>query len=96
MAGRGTHKLAALLGQDSGDRFAVLAAKRFARQNDGAGINFIGVQTRLLVGFVNDGTQCFGVHQTVAQIRCQRNGRLIKRGALYHRVAARQVFCNAP
>ena len=33
------------------------------------GINFIGVQTRLLVGLVNDGAQCFGVHQTVVQIR---------------------------
>ena len=96
MAGRGTDKLAALLGQHSRNRFAVFAPKRLARQNDGAGINFVGVQTRLLVGLVNDGTQCFGVHQTVAQIRRQRNGRLIKRGALYHRVAARQVFCNAP
>ena len=69
VAGCGAYKLAALLCQNSRNRFAVFAPQRLARQNDGTSINFIGVQTRLLVSLVNDGAQCFGVHQTVAQIR---------------------------
>ena len=54
VAGCCANKLAALLGQNGGDRFAVFTAQGFTCQDHGACINFVGVQTRLLISFVND------------------------------------------
>ena len=53
------------------------------------------MQTRILVGFVDDGPQSFRIHLGVTEVGCQRNGGLVNRRALDHGIAAGQVFGNA-
>ena len=95
VARRRAYKFAALLCQHRGNRFAVLAAQGFTGQDHSTGIDFIGMQARVLVSLVNDVAQGFGVHQAVAQVGREGDGGLVQGGALHHGVAAGQIFGNA-
>ena len=46
MAGGGADELAAALGEDAGDALRVLAAQRFAGEDDDAGVDVVGVHVR--------------------------------------------------
>ena len=54
MAGGGADELAALLRQELGDAFGVLAPQRLAGEDHGAGVDLVGVEPGRLVGVVDD------------------------------------------
>ena len=65
MSGGGADELAALFGKNLGDRPAVLASQRFARQDHRAGIDIVGMQAGRGIRVVDDGGEGMGVDDRV-------------------------------
>ena len=57
MAGGGADELAALLGEQLGDRLGVLAPQRLAGEDDRAGVDILGLEAGARVGIVDDRTK---------------------------------------
>ena len=57
VTGGGGDEIAALLGQQSGDRLGVLAPQRLAGEDDHAGVDVAGPNARRLVGTIDDGAE---------------------------------------
>ncbi len=87
-------EFAALLRDDPGDRFGVLAAQRFAGQNHHAGVDVVGVQPRAVVRVVDDRAEARLVDALLARVRRERDGRLVQRLARRDDVAARKVLAE--
>ena len=66
VSGGCTNQVSTLLGQNAGDALCVFPSQCLASQNHDAGINFIGVQLRLIVCFVDNLTKRTSVDQFVA------------------------------
>ena len=90
-----TDKFAALLGQNFSNGFAVFTTQSLSSQNHSPSIDIIWVQASSLVGAVNDGPQCFGIHGGVAQIRRERDGGLVQGLTIHHGVARGEILCNS-
>ena len=84
----GANKFTPLLGQNCGNGLTVFASQSLAREDNGACIHIIRMQTRFLVGLVNDGAKCFGIHQGVTLVGGQRNRRLVNGRALHYGITA--------
>ena len=96
MPGRGTHELAADVGQHLRDRLRVLAPQRLARENHRAGVDVVGVDACRRVGGVDDAADRLVVDALLARVRRERDGRLVQRLAIDDEVAAREVLGEAP
>ena len=95
VAGRGADELAAHLRDHLGDRLGVLAPQRLAGEDDGAGVDVVGVDARLGVGAVDDLAHRPLVDSLLALVRRERNRRLVQRLALDHEIAAGEVLGHA-
>ena len=91
VAGGGADELAALLGQHRGNRLAVLAPQRFAGEDDGAGVDGVGVQASLGIGRSDQVTERRGVDQRFTLVGRQRQRWLRQRLALDDDVARAQL-----
>ncbi len=95
MAGGGGDEIAALLGQQPGDRLGVLAPERLAGEDDDAGVDVGGLEAGGRVGLVDDGGERRVVDALVALIGGQRHRRLVERLARDDVVAAGEVLAVA-
>ena len=95
MAGGRRDEFAALLGEDRGDAFGVLAPQRLAGQNDHAGIDLVGIEPGGVVGVVDDGAELGVVDALLAPIGRQRDRRLEQCLARDDVVAAGQILGQA-
>ena len=95
MAGGGADEIAALLRQQLGDAFGVLAPQRLAGEDHGAGVDLGGIEPGGLVGVVDDALEALVVDALLAGVGRQRHRRLIERLAGNHVVAAGQVLAVA-
>ena len=87
-----TDKLTTLLSQHRCNGLAVFAAQGLTGQDHGASVNFVGVQTRGLVGLVDDFAQRGSIDGCFAEVGRQGYRRLVNRCALNDGIPARQVF----
>ena len=92
--GRGD-EVAALLGQEPGDRLGILAPQRFAGEDDDAGIDILRLDTGGRVRPIDDGGERAVVDALVALVGRERHRRLIERFPRHHVVAAGQVLTVA-
>ena len=95
MAGGGADELTAPLRDDAGDRLGVFAPQRFAREDNRAGIDIVGVNARGGVRPIDDLTHGAIVDAFLGLVRRERHRGLVQRLALDHEVAARQVLGHA-
>ena len=79
-----------------GNRLGILAAQRLPGEDDGARIDVVRVHAGSQVGGVDDLADPALVDALLAQIRRERNRRLVHTVAADDEVAARQLFREAP
>src|SRR5262249_49225489 len=90
------HELPALIGQQAGDGFCVLAPQCLARQDHHARVDIVRMQSGLLVRGVDDGAQSRLVDALLALVRRKRDRRLEQRFPRDHEIAAGKVFREPP
>ena len=95
MAGGGADEVAALLGDDGGDRLRVLAPQRLAGEDHRAGVDRIRVDAGGSVGVVDDGAELGLVDVLLAAIRRERDAGLEQGFPRHHEIAAREVLAEA-
>ena len=81
VARRGADELAALLRQNARNGLRVFAPQGFAGEDHHAGVNGIRMQTRRLIGLVDDGAQGRVIDEFLVLVRRERHRRLVKRFA---------------
>ncbi len=96
MPGRRADELAAHLREHVGDRLGVLAAQRLAGEDHRAGVDMVGMHAGGLVGRVDDVPDRLIVDALLAEIRRQRDRRLVHGLPAHHEVAAGQLLREPP
>ncbi len=91
----GAHELPDLIGEHVCDRLGVLAPQRLAGQDDGAGIDVVGMDVRRRVSIVDDCAERALVDARLALVGRKRHRRLVERFARDDQVARRKVLAAA-